>query len=155
ESTTEPEKGIGPSKEKVKAFLAARQIPFRESDFYIFAALDPDIIQELSKMRDAVDKIWPDDTSQAHLLDSIETVKPGACWLTFGCRGPGITWAVLDTGIRSDHPHFKNHDTIDLALSKNFSNSRTLEDVEGHGSHVAGIIAGAAPQGSHKAATFA
>ncbi len=155
ESREAPQEGIRPSKEKVKAFLASRGIAVRESDFYIFAALQPGDIQELAKLKDAVDKIWRDDTCHAHLLTSTDTVKATACWRTFGCRGAGITWAVLDTGIRSDHPHFLTYNTVDKELSKNFSNSNTLEDREGHGTHVAGIIAGAAPEGGKfKAATL-
>ena len=155
ESSEAPQEGIRPSKEKVKAFLTGRGIAVRESDFYVFAALHPEDIRELAKMKDAVDKIWRDDTCHAHLLSSTDTVKATACWRTFGCRGAGITWAVLDTGIRSDHPHFQTHHTINLDLSKNFSNSNTLEDREGHGTHVAGIIAGAAPEGTRfKAATL-
>jgi serine protease AprX len=155
ESREAPQEGVRPSKEKVKAFLAARGIKARESDFYVFASLGPDDIQELAKLKDAVDKIWRDDTCHAHLLSSAETVKATACWRTFGSRGGGITWAVLDTGIRSDHPHFQTFNTINKDLSKNFSNSNTLEDREGHGTHVAGIIAGAAADGKvYKAATL-
>ena len=148
-----PDKGVQPSKDTVKQFLAARGVTFRESDFYVFATLPPDVIRDLATMRDVVDKIWRDETCRAQLLESTETVKAAATWRTFGSLGQGITWAVLDTGIRSDHPHFLTNSTIDKDLSKNFSNSATLEDVEGHGTHVAGIIAGAAPAGSYKAAT--
>ncbi len=155
ESPDKPQEGIKPSKEKVKAFLASRNIPFRESDFYVFASLHPEDIQEVAKLKDAVDKIWRDDTCHAHLLSSAETVKATACWRTFGCRGEGITWAVLDTGIRADHPHFQTYGNVSKELSKNFSNSNTLDDKEGHGTHVAGIIAGAAPpDGKYKAATL-
>lgn len=115
----------------------------------------PQDIEDLAKLKDAVDKVWRDDTCRAHLLGSTETVKATACWRTFGGRGGGITWAVLDTGIRSDHPHFQQYHNIDKDLSKNLSNSKTLEDVDGHGTHVAGIIAGAAPDGGKfKAATL-
>ena len=124
ESSEAPQEGIRPSKEKVKAFLAGRGIVVRESDFYVFASLRPEDIEELAELEDAVDKIWRDDTCHAHLLSSAETVKATACWRTFGCRGSGITWAVLDTGIRSDHPHFKTNNNINKQLSKNFSNSR-------------------------------
>jgi subtilisin family serine protease len=155
ESSEAPQQGIAHSKEKVKEFLKGRGVEARESDFYIFAALQPEDIEALAKLKDVVDKIWRDDTCHAHLLDSAETVKATACWRTFGCRGGGITWAVLDTGVKSDHPHFLTYNTVDKDLSKNFSNSSTLEDVDGHGTHVAGIIAGAAPDtGKYKAATL-
>jgi subtilisin family serine protease len=153
QSRTSPERGVTLSKEAVKAFLKSRAVESRDSDFYVFATLSPDIIRELATMRDFVDKIWRDETCRAQVLESTETVKATACWRAFGSVGKGITWAVLDTGIRSDHPHFLTNATIDQALSKNFSNSATLEDVDGHGTHVAGIIAGAAPPGSYQAAT--
>ena len=153
ESRDAPEKGIQPSKDAVKQFLTARGVSFRESEFYVFATLPPALIDDLAAMRSVVDKIWRDDTCHAHVLESTETVKATACWRAFGSFGKGITWAVLDTGIRSDHPHFLTNNTINKELSKNFSNSASLEDTEGHGTHVAGIIAGAAPAGSYKAAT--
>jgi subtilisin family serine protease len=154
ESREAPDQGVRPSKDKVKQFLAARGIRFRESDFFVFATLSADVIRELATMRDVVDKIWRDETCYAHLLQSVETIKATACWRAFGSLGQGITWAVLDTGIRSDHPHFLTNRTISRDLSKNFSNSPTLEDVEGHGTHIAGIISGAgASGGSYKAST--
>ncbi len=155
ESAERPELGVAPSKEKVKAALAARGIAFRESDFYVFAALPPDVIDELAGMKDVVERVWRDHVCYAHVMQSVETVKATACWRTFGFRGEGIVWAVLDTGIRAEHPHFQTYATVDAALSRNFSNSKTLDDVEGHGTHVAGIIAGAAPDGAkYKAATM-
>ena len=45
ESRDAPDKGIQPSKDTVKQFLTARGVRFRESDFYVFAALSPDVIQ--------------------------------------------------------------------------------------------------------------
>src|SRR5579864_5443639 len=105
QSREQPDKGIGPSKDKIKEYLKAKGIAFRESDFFVFASLTPGVIQELADMRDLIDKIWKDELCHAHLLTSVETIKAGACWRTFGSNGKGITWAVLDTGIRSDHPH--------------------------------------------------
>src|SRR5450631_1436320 len=58
ESRDARDKGIQPSKDTVKQFLTARGVRFRESDFYVFAALSPDVIQELATMRTVVDKIW-------------------------------------------------------------------------------------------------
>ncbi|MGH9770789.1 MAG: S8 family serine peptidase, partial [Candidatus Acidiferrales bacterium] len=40
---------------------------------------------------------------------------------------------------------FMQFATVDPNLSKNFSFSNTLDDLNGHGTHVAGIIAGASP----------
>lgn len=142
-----PELGVGPAKTAVKEALARTpETRVRESDFYIFASLRAAEIERLSQMKE-VYQIWKDDRCQSHLLSSTETVKAAASWRTFDAKGKGITWAVLDTGIRYDHPHFKTFDNIDRQLSKNLSSSPDEEDVNGHGTHVAGIIAGCAGRG--------
>ncbi len=143
ESREEPQRGIVPSKEVVKRLLGDAH--WRESDFYLFALLNAAQIDDLARHTDLVYQIWRDEKTYGHLLTSTETIKAAACWRTFEARGKGITWAVLDTGIRYDHPHFARFDTIDRGLSKNFSNMPDEQDNAGHGTHVAGIVAGAAP----------
>jgi serine protease AprX len=155
-TVAEDSSGVKNSKDAIKAFLIEKKYEVRESEFYIFAKLSPVDIRELAAKRDLVSLIWKDETIRAHLLQSAETIKATACWRTFESRGEGITWAILDTGIKTDHPHFQNK--VDQTLSRNFSNSTTPEDLNGHGTHVAGIIAGCAPtkpDGTlYKAATF-
>ncbi len=148
ESKVDPGGTRRTNKEAIKAYLAA--LPSKpavtETDFYVFTALTADEIRTLAdKNRDTVFQIWPDETTFAHVLTSSETVKATACWRTFNALGKGITWAVLDTGISTQHPHFVNYATIDTTLSQSFSTELDLEDHNGHGTHVAGIIAGAAP----------
>jgi len=50
--------------------------------------------------------------------------------------GNGTAW-VIDTGIDLDHPDLN----VDTGRSRNFSSGTSPEDGNGHGSHVAGIIA--------------
>ena len=153
---TGPEQGITRSKTEVKAFLQAKGYTVRESDFYVFASLLPADIIALASQRTWVHHIWKDETTYTHLLSSTETIKATACWRTFEARGKGICWAVMDTGVRSDHPHFQG--ILKSDLSRNYSNSPSIEDQNGHGSHVAGIIAGAAKPNAdgspYKAATY-
>jgi subtilisin len=53
-------------------------------------------------------------------------------------KGKGATVAVLDTGIDSTHPEFAGR----VKETKNFTRSRAgSEDVNGHGTHCAGIVA--------------
>jgi len=137
--------GIQESKSQVKEFLRDKTDQVSESDFYVFTSLFPEDIQKLAQLRQYVYQIWKDETTYGHLLSSVDTVKATSCWRTFEARGKGITWAVLDTGINAAHPHFAALNTVDGTLSKNFSSSDTLDDRDGHGTHVAGIIAGSAP----------
>lgn len=53
--------------------------------------------------------------------------------------GDGVTVAVLDTGIKADHPAF---DGVDLETSDFTETGGTANDVEGHGTHCAGTIFG-------------
>ena len=158
ESDSHPELGVLESKEKVKEFLRDKSDQLSESDFYIFTSLLPEDIQKLAELREWVYQIWKDETTYGHLLRSVDTVKASSCWRTFDARGKGITWAVMDTGINAAHPHFTTLNTVVSTMSKNFSSSDTLDDREGHGTHVAGIIAGMAPAWAegkpYHAATF-
>eukprot|EP00959_Pyramimonas_sp_CCMP1952_P131348 2746567-Pyramimonas_sp.AAC.1 len=43
--------------------------------------------------------------------------------------------AVFDTGVRSDHPHFKH-----IKERSNWTHENTLNDGLGHGTFVAGVI---------------
>lgn len=149
EAVDQPGTALQESKEKTKKFLAGKAERISESDYYVFASLAPKDIEALSQ-EDWVYKIWKDDTCYTQLLTSTKTIKAAAAWRTFDARGQGVTWAVLDTGIHTAHPHFQQFSTVDASLSRNFSLSNTLDDLNGHGTHVAGIIAGAsAPKADH------
>src|SRR6185503_9338362 len=53
---------------------------------------------------------------------------------------------VLDTGVRSDHAHFTKHKNVvavwDCTKSGPPKRLAVDEDIDGHGSHVSGIVAG-------------
>lgn len=57
--------------------------------------------------------------------------------------GKGVKVAVLDTGVDLDHPDFADCFT-DPDSTESFIDNETVDDGNGHGTHVAGIIAGAA-----------
>ena len=138
------------------------------SQQYVFASLRPASIRELAR-RDAADptgraiyKIWFDHEIVAYINKSISTVKADAARNTFGALGHDIVWAVIDSGVDRSHPHFKTHDTLSLdspLYHRDFATNAALggpdddttpeaddpsagEDQTGHGTHVAGIIAG-------------
>jgi serine protease AprX len=100
----------------------------------------------------AIHHIWPDFPIRSCITQSVATVKADAAWSSFGAAGKGMTWAVMDSGISAEHPHFKLHGNIDPSSDLHFDFTDTesvpdgkngaLIDIFGHGTHVAGIIAG-------------
>lgn len=71
-----------------------------------------------------------------HIMDMDANVQINAddVW-ALGYTGSGVTVAVLDTGIDTDHPELESS----IAGGKGFGYA-TYEDDNGHGTHVAGII---------------
>jgi len=116
-------------------------------------AIDAAPQSEISRFR-TIHHIWPDFEIRSCITRSIRTVKVDAARNSFTALGDGITWAVMDTGIDGLHPHFKLHANIDAAspYHADFTGvpggPRPLQDDYGHGTHVAGIIAG---EGSDRA----
>jgi subtilisin family serine protease len=96
----------------------------------------------------AIYHIWPDFKLDSFITRSIATVKVDAARHSFTAMGKGIVWAVMDSGIDAKHPHFAAHRNIDPTSPHHadFSGApapgRPLVDEYGHGTHVAGIIAG-------------
>jgi len=94
-------------------------------------------------------RIWPDFEISACINKSVSTVKADAALQSFSASGEGITWAVMDSGIDVSHPHFNTHANIDQqsTFHKDFTvdGSGPFNDDNGHGTHVAGIIAGEWP----------
>jgi subtilisin family serine protease len=121
-------------------------------------------------------RVWPDYTLEPQIDRSAPTVKADAAWRSYDARGRGIVWAVIDSGIDACHPHFSALELAQEAsgtllpqgltsqLHRDFSYlvnpgnppagaaapapAQALSDESGHGTHVAGIIAGRSPDGS-------
>lgn len=115
-------------------------------------------------------RIWEDSDVNITLTKSVATVKADAAQRAFHAQGEGIVWAVLDSGIDGTHAHFNAPtspfgpiDTLNCPKpivhldftpdgravgpppatgGQPVSHSSALVDRLGHGSHVAGIIAG-------------
>lgn len=99
--------------------------------------------------RSLVNRIWPNFEVRATIHRTVVTTKADAAVRAFDATGDGIVWAVLDTGIDRAHRHFRTYDTVDLPdglLPRSFvagtTDADALRDPNGHGTHVAGIIAG-------------
>lgn len=155
-----PEDMAPPAVHKIdKAPLLDRLAPSRLrglSGQYVFAWLTPEQIKRLVELEferrvsaRAVYRLWPDNFVETQNYGALPTIKADAAARAFGCDGSGIVWAVVDSGIDGFHPHFEAAANLrDLppgVAHADFSEPDTpapLIDEFGHGSHVAGIIAG-------------
>lgn len=81
---------------------------------------------------------WTGDAAaEAATNSAIETVNAPRVWETKGLSGKGITVAVIDSGV-ADHPDLVGRIVARVDLTGEASNG----DPGGHGTHVAGLIAG-------------
>jgi serine protease AprX len=163
------------------------------SNQYLFGELERRVVEELVRINagqnvpgegvkpGAIYHIWPDFEIKPLLTRSVATVKADAARIAYSAQGDKVVWAVLDSGIQGDHPHFKEHGNLrDLPgplRHRDFTVLRTetppegaseqdqaafrekiakesedeaLHDGFGHGTHVAGIIAGEVPAAKAK-----
>ena len=100
-----------------------------------------------------VHAIWKSSPKRKLISRSSKVIHVDAARQSYGAAGADITWAVLDTGVNSKHPHFSQHNTItEVWDCTKVGKPRLLAsdtDLDGHGTHVSGIIAGASTDGSH------
>lgn len=115
----------------------------------------------------AIYRIWPDFRIRALVDRSLMTVKADAAARSYEADGRNIVWAVIDSGVDAEHPHFGpggnpsehllKHPEV-AQLHRDFTSPQAnatpvpkkniesaLQDPCGHGTHVAGIISGSAP----------
>ncbi|MET0523391.1 MAG: S8 family serine peptidase [Nocardioides sp.] len=90
-----------------------------------------------SRLASGVQKLWLDGKVEADLEHSVPQIGAPTAWEA-GYDGTGVTVAVLDTGVDAEHPDLAGQ----VGAEENFSNSDTVQDGFGHGTHVAATIAG-------------
>ncbi|MFI6183564.1 S8 family peptidase [Nonomuraea sp. NPDC051191] len=84
-----------------------------------------------------VTKIWLDAKVKATLDHSVPQVGAPEAWQA-GFDGEGVKVAVLDTGVDATHPDLAGR----VKQSKVFTGEPSVQDGNGHGTHVAATIAG-------------
>jgi subtilisin family serine protease len=83
------------------------------------------------------ERVWLDGPVRMSLDQSVPRIGAPEAWAA-GHTGEGTTVAVLDTGIDVTHP-----DLADAVVGeRNFTDSDTTDDRQGHGTHVASTITG-------------
>jgi len=98
----------------------------------------------------AVYRMFVNSRKKALMQKSVDAIQATTARLGYGADGAGITWAVLDTGIDAAHPHFNDKSTMpggSIASTWDCTRRGAISeggnsDPNGHGTHVAGIIAG-------------
>lgn len=138
-----------------EAGVEADRIDTQRSSYNVFAHLtEPQLHAIEEKVRTTypspIFRIWPDDELKPLMNRSVRTIKGDACFTVYKSSGEEIVWAVADSGVDAGHLHFQRHATTDLPEGlkhRDFTDAsldvgKALEDGYGHGTHVAGIIAG-------------
>jgi subtilisin family serine protease len=112
------------------------------------------------RLKFPIARIWKNSAKWAFLHQSVHTTQAFPAHRSYFASGAKVTWAVLDSGIHWNHPHFNGaaptitnvYDCTDRGQRR----ARTLRPLDrataadlqasrdrfGHGAHVAGIIAG-------------
>jgi subtilisin family serine protease len=132
---------------------------------YVVTTVTPDGLNRLERDQSVL-KVFPDMEMKAYLAESTELMEAPAVWQSGG-RANGVGIAIVDSGIRRDHPFFKDRVVAEACFSSNSpavsatslcpngqeeqTGAGAARDCGprddpkgcGHGTHVAGIAAGA------------
>lgn len=139
---------IGPEQEAAAAWIArlGGRVIYRYAAINMLAAVAPaEAVTEIASLP-AVARIVPNEAASVKLAVSAATIGAPRFW-DAGLNGTGESVAVLDTGLKLDHPSFANMPVVHRVFlnggsaSPCFNDQRTSpNDLHGHGTHVGGIV---------------
>ena len=92
--------------------------------------------------RPEVVTISPDQHVKASMDVTAATVGATTAWTNYGLTGKGIGIAVIDSGVASTADLVDSTGKNHVVYSAFVRSDTTTDDLAGHGTHVAGIIAG-------------
>ncbi|MFF9497864.1 S8 family serine peptidase [Streptomyces flaveolus] len=106
-----------------------------------------DVTRPRSRSAAGLKKLWLDRKVEASLDRSTKQIGADLAWAA-GYDGKGTKVAVLDTGADAEHPDLEGR----ITASKNFTDSETTDDRQGHGTHTLSTVGGtgAASDGKKK-----
>ncbi|MFL6550533.1 MAG: S8 family peptidase [Povalibacter sp.] len=146
---------------QVKPRLTADDVDLEALSGYVSARLTRSEVERMSTELhlNAVYRVFKNARKRALLDQSINVLQCSTAHRGYDARGQGITWAILDTGIDPMHPHF-GYGTPNSNIAHVYdclqpgpivewnpkTHAKLGVDRNGHGTHVAGIIAGAYPK---------
>jgi serine protease AprX len=105
--------------------------------------------QAIQALREHADvaRVALDEKSVVQLATSVPSLGVSSFW-SAGFRGNGESVAVMDSGLKADHPAFQGLPIVNRVFLNGASadpcfadNSNSPVDLQGHGTHVAGIVA--------------
>lgn len=130
-----------------QAKVDARVDPLRR---FVAAHLMPSELEQIAARHAElrIYAMWKSAQKKKLIHRSAPVVHVDAARASYGAHGDRIRWAVLDTGVQAAHPHFAGRiDAVWDCTRKGPPQRLDREgkravDRDGHGTHVAGIIAG-------------
>ena len=127
----------------------ARKLPppkIETTEHFLCATLESGLLEEIAgevknkKGIAGISRIWLNKKTEALLDVSNRTIKAQAARNVFKIEGEGIVWGVLDTGIDKGNRWIR-----EAVVGQDNFTAELPGDRNGHGTHVAGIIASRSP----------
>jgi thermitase len=141
---------VPPGQERVRAaaYRANPNVQFAEVNGLYYAIAKPAAKPTPAPVPTEADNIakqWQYNNTGVNGIKEDADIDAFEAWASGATGASSVRVAVLDTGIDLSHEDLQGQ--VPANGSANFTNSRTLDDLYGHGTHVAGSVAAKSPNG--------